>query len=939
MSAQRLFLLDAYALIFRSYYAFIRSPRINSKGINTSALFGFTLSLLDILEKERPDLLAVVFDPEGGSFRHEEYVEYKAQRDETPEGIVWAVPEIKRLLAAMAIPVLEIPRYEADDVIGAVAHRAEKEGYDVYMVTPDKDYAQLVTERCRMYRPSTKGYELWGPREVCEKFDLNAPIQVIDYLGLVGDTADNIPGCKGIGPKTASELLRNYHSIEGIYEHLSELKAGTKNKLEENKEMTLLSRYLATICTDIPLDFDTSSLVRQQPHTEPVQKLFEEYEFRSLSKRIPLLSSTLNDGERELFDSSTPLFAGLGSDASAQKEKEETTLFDAALLNETNPKKRLADVPHQYTLITTEEECQKLWQRLAETTAFAFDTETDGLDALSCHIVGASFAPAEGEAYFILLPEEATAVRAWLAPLSVLMQNPTILKVAQNAKFDLKVLSRYGIEEVSSLFDTLLAHYLIAPERPHNLDALAEQYLSYTPIHYDDLSPLKNFNLRKDVPLERLSDYAAEDADIALRLYPILRDELIKEGMYTLFTEVEMPLLSVLKRMEERGVRLDTQRLSEVAQGLEGELHNLESSIYEEAGQAFNISSPKQVGEILFETMNISNKPRKTKSGGYATSEEVLLQYAGAHPIVQRILDYRGVKKLLSTYVEALPTQLYPDGKLHTSFNQAVAATGRLSSSNPNLQNIPIRSSVGQEIRSALVPHDADFLFLSADYSQIELRLLAHLSEDEHLINAFCQGEDIHRTTAARIYKVAPEEVTALQRSFAKTANFGIIYGISAFGLSQRLHIPPKEAQSLIDSYFASYPTIKAFIDRCLHDARSKGYAETIMGRRRYLPDMNSRTATVRSFAERNAVNAPIQGAAADLIKVAMVRIDRALRERQMKSRMILQVHDELNFDAHRSELDALTDLVRHEMMHAIEGLRVPLEVEIGIGANWLEAH
>lgn len=938
MSAQRLFLLDAYALIFRSYYAFIRSPRINSKGINTSALFGFTLSLLDIIEKEKPDYLAVVFDPPGGSFRHEEYPEYKAQRDETPEGIIWAVPEIKKLLEAMAIPTVEVPRYEADDVIGALAHRAEKEGYDVYMVTPDKDYAQLVTDRCRIYRPSTKGYELWGPQEVCTKFELNHTHQVIDYLGLVGDSADNIPGCKGIGPKTASELLRSYGSIEEIYNNIALLKTGTRSKLEEHKEITLLSRYLATICTDVPIDLPIASLVRKQPYTTLVQRLFEEYEFRSLAKRIDVLAHESSNGEPTLFDASDTSAPPL-TEESIEPKSAEIDLFDLGMGQEEAPKKRLADISHHYTIVTTEEQRTALWKRLSTVQYFAFDTETDGLDAMSCSIVGASFAPAEGEAYFLPLPPDEATVREWLAPLRTLMQESTILKIAQNAKFDLKVLSRYGVNEVTSLFDTLLAHYLIAPERPHNLDSLAEQYLSYTPIAYEELASQKKFDLRQDVPLDLLADYASEDADVALRLYPILRDELQRLGMKTLFEEVEMPLLQVLQRMEERGVRLDTDRLLEVAKGLEEEMKKLEETIYTEAEQPFNISSPKQVGEILFEKMKISSRPRKTKGGGYATGEEILLQYASEHPIVQHILDYRGVKKLMSTYIEALPTLLYPDGKLHTSFNQAVAATGRLSSSNPNLQNIPIRSAVGQEIRSALVPDSDEYLFLSADYSQIELRLLAHLSEDEHLIDAFCRGEDIHRTTAARIYKVALEEVTPLQRSFAKTANFGIIYGISAFGLSQRLHIPPKEAQSLIDSYFASYPSIKAFIERCIEQARNKGYAETIMGRRRYLPDINSRTATVRSFAERNAVNAPIQGTAADLIKIAMVRIDKALRTKQMKSRMILQVHDELNFDAHRSEIEELTHLVHHEMTHAMEGLRVPLEVEIGVGANWLEAH
>lgn len=938
MATPRLFLLDAFALIYRSYYAFIRNPRITSTGIDTSALFGFTLSLLDIIEKESPDLLAVVFDPEGGSFRHAEYKEYKAQRDETPEGILWAIPEIKKMLKVMAIPAISIPNYEADDVIGALAKQAEKAGYEVYMVTPDKDYAQLVTEQCRMYRPATKGYELWGPQEVCAKFELETPAQIIDYLGLVGDTADNIPGCKGIGPKTASQLLRTYHTLEGIYEHLAELKPGVRGKLEEHKEMTLFSRYLATIRTDIDFDFPLTDLARKKAPLGHIKQLFDEYEFRTLQKRVEQIAS-ISTGqspyEREptLFD--LPTYTA----EEKVEESGEMSLFDQANLYSNKEKKQLADIPHTYKIVTTDEERAALWQRLSETTAFAFDTETDGLDALTCSIVGASFAPAEGEAYFLPLPQDKETVQTWLSPLANLMRNSSILKVAQNAKFDLKVLQRYGIEGVTPLFDTLLAHYLIAPERPHNLDALAEQYLNYVTIRYEELSPLKKFDLRTDVSLEKLTDYAAEDADVTLRLYPLLQKELQEGNMEKLFEEIEMPLLDVLKRMEERGIRLDIERLQEVGKGLNEEILKLEETIYKEAGHPFNISSPKQVGQVLFEEMKISTKPRKTRGGGYATGEEVLILYAPQHPIAQYILDYRGVRKLMNTYIEALPDLLYADGKLHTTFNQAIAATGRLSSSNPNLQNIPIRTTIGQEIRSALIPDNSDYLFLSADYSQIELRLLAHFSGDEHLIQSFCNGEDIHRNTAARIYKVTNEEVTARQRSFAKTANFGIIYGISSFGLSQRLHIPTREAQELIDNYFASYPTIQTFIEQCKETARTKGYAETLSGRRRYLPDINSQSITVRNFAERNAVNAPIQGTAADLIKIAMVRIDREMQRRGMKSRMTLQVHDELNFDAHKEELEELKELVRHEMTHAMSGLRVPLEVEMGVGANWLEAH
>ncbi len=917
-SPKRLFLLDAYSIIYRMYFAFKKNPRITSKGVNTSAIFGFFSRLFDILEKENPDALAVVFDPIGGSFRHKEYSDYKAQRDATPEDIKWSVPEIKKILKEMNIPVVEVPNFEADDVIGALAKQGEQEGLEVFMVTTDKDYAQLVTPNCKIYRFDLKGKEVWGEKEVCEKFELKECTQIIDYLGLIGDAADNIPGCKGIGPKGASNLLSKYGSIDEIYNHLSELSPRIKKLLEEQKEQTLFSRYLVKICTDIDLPVSIKELQRKEIEIAKITPFFEEYELRSLFTRLLKLRG---EAKKEEFS----------SDLIAEEQKEE--------VSESLSLKNIKTEQVNYQLIESEEERKKLWEYLKTVSSFAFDTETDGIDSLSCNIVGISFSTQKGEGFFLLLPNEKTLVRECLFPLVEIMKDTSVLKIAHNAKFDLEVLSRYGIEEVNHIFDTMIAHYLIAPELSHKLDILAENYLSYSTIKYEDLAPEKNFDLRKDVAKEVLKDYACEDADIAFQLYQIVNKEMDELGVKELFQEIEMPLVQVLQRMEERGIKLDVSRLQEVGSLLTGQLAGLQEKIFAIAGHPFNVGSPKQVGQVLFEELKISKKPRKTKSGAYATGEDVLQMYASYTPIVQYILEYRGVKKLQSTYVEALPLLLYPDGKLHSSFNQAVASTGRLSSSNPNLQNIPIKTSLGQEMRAAFVPESDEYCFLSADYSQVELRLLAHFSGDEHLIEAFVSGEDVHRKTAARIYKIEAEEVTPLQRSFAKTANFGIIYGISAFGLSQRLNIPPKEAQELIDNYFRSYPTIQNYIERSIAEARSKGYAETLLGRRRYLPDINSPSAAIRSFAERNAMNAPIQGTAADLIKIAMVRIDKAIKERGWKSRLILQVHDELNFDAHKDELEDLKQLVKQEMMSALGKLKVPLEVEMGVGNSWLEAH
>lgn len=934
LHGKRLFLLDASMLIYRAYFAFIRAPRFDSKGHNTSALFGFANSLIEILKKENPDYLAVVFDPAGGSFRHREYPEYKAQRDATPEGIIWAFPQVKRLLRSLRIPAIEVPDYEADDVVGTLSQRAEQEGLEVYMVTLDKDYGQLVTAHSRMYRPGTKGTEVWGEEEVCGKFGLTHCSQIVDYLALVGDASDNIPGCKGIGPKKASELLTQFGSIDAIYEHVQELSPSLKKKLEEGRENTLLSRYLAKICTDIPMAIEWDDFRRLEPDIPQLRALLAEFELHALGKR--LLPS-----EGESSDWGDGLFAPTAPSQGVDKGEwqGEPSLFSPQEIDPLQGLKRLQDTPHTYHIVRTEEERARLWARLAESAQFAFDTETDGLNPLTASIVAASFAPEVGEAYYLPLPEDFDEACALLHPLDALMRNTQILKMAQNAKFGQKLLARYGISSVAPLFDTLVAHYLIAPERRHNLDALAEQYLGYRTIAYHELSEKKNFDLRRDVPEELLVDYAAEDADVVRRLYPLLKEQLQKEGQENLFWEVEMPLVGVLERMEREGVQLDVDRLKEVSQGLNEELYKTEEEIYKWAGHPFNISSPKQVGVVLFEELHLLSGGKKTKTNAYSTSEETLSKCVGEHPIVQRVLDYRGLKKLIGTYTEALPNLVYPDGRLRTSYNQAVAVTGRLSSSDPNLQNIPIRSSIGQEIRAAFVPRNGDFTFLSADYSQIELRLMAHFSQDEHLIKAFVEGEDVHRSTAARIYKVAPEEVTSLQRSHAKTANFGIIYGISAYGLSQRLKIDASAASALIKSYFENYPAVRAYMDECVQKAKSLGYAETLLGRRRYLPDINSRSATVRQFAERNAVNAPIQGTAADLIKVAMVRIDAKMRELNMRSRMIMQVHDELNFDAYLPEVEQLRELVLREMREAIPNLRVPLEVEIGTGTNWLEAH
>lgn len=942
MSHKTVFLLDAYALIFRAYYAFIRAPRRDSKGRDVSAVFGFALSLQDLIDKYAPDYLAVAFDPPGGTFRHREYPEYKAQRDATPEGIITAVPLIKQLLEAYKIPIIEIPDYEADDVIGTLAVQAEKEGYRVMMVTPDKDYAQLVTPSRIILRPANGGgYEEMGVDEVRHKFGLQSPEQMIDYLGLVGDSADNIPGCKGIGPKGAEKLLSEYGTIDNLLVHAEEIAGANGKKIREHVEEIRMSRYLAKICTHVPVQFDAELYRRETPDAAAIQSLFEELQFRTLLKRV--LSDAGNtimqtgDAEPIMDDLFAPQISVSQLSNQTASEASAATLIPTSLHS-------LADTPHEYRLVETETERRWLADRLLRAHVVAFDTETTHVDALKAELVAISFAIDPHEAYCMPLDAQRNECMRQLDPFRAVLESPDILKVGQNIKYDMQVLFQYGMEVQAPMFDTMLAHYLLWPDRRHNMDLMAEQLLGYRTMTFETLTaglpllPNQSPNLRAADP-RTLCDYAAEDADVTLQMYLHMEPMLRQDNLMELMMQVEMPLVPVLCSMERGGVRLDTRILSRIENDLEQELVHLENEIYRLAEKTFNINSSRQVGEILFDNLKIAEKPRKTKNGSYSTSEEVLEQLAGAHPIVPLILDYRGTKKLLSTYLQPMPDMLYPDGRLHGSFNQAVAATGRLSGSNPNLQNIPIRTEQGRRIREAFVPDNADCLFLSADYSQIELRLMAHLSQDEEMIADFMAGHDIHAATAAKIFHVPLNEVTAEMRRQAKTANFGIIYGISAFGLAQRLTISRTQAAELIKGYFATYPGVKAYMDKAIEEGRERGYVTTLMGRRRYLDGIRSANSVVRGNAERNAINAPIQGTAADIIKMAMNRIYHRMRQDGMKSRLILQVHDELNFNVLPEELEQMKVIVRSGMEDALPGLRVPLIAEIGVGKNWLEAH
>ncbi len=929
-SYMKLFLLDAYALIYRSYYAFLKNPRINSKKQNTSAIFGFVNTLEDVLKKENPTHIGVVFDPSGPTFRHEMYEQYKAQREETPEVIRESVPVIKEIIEAYNIPLLEVAGYEADDVIGTLAKEASLNGFKVYMMTPDKDYGQLVEENVWIYKPKygSSDFEILGIKEVKEKYGLENPMQMIDLLGLMGDKSDNIPGCPGVGEKIAQKLLEEFGTIENLLEHTDELKGSMKEKIETNKEMILFSRLLATIKVDVPIAFEPEKLKREKMNEEVLRRIFNELEFKNLITRIfgeeksttPLPSSLKNIGfQGSLFPEFEP------GDA---EEKKYSNLKDIKTVN------------HSYKTIQYESDMDYLIEKIFARKFVSFDTETTGIDPLQAELVGMSFSVVEGEAYYLPVSENFEEAKKSVQRFKVILESDKILKIGQNIKYDILVLKKYDVNVKGKMFDTMIAHYLLNPELRHNMDYLAETYLQYETIHIDSLIGHKGKNQlnMRQVPIPLITDYAAEDADVTLKLKNIFEKEIEENNFSALFYQIEMPLVKVLADMEAAGVRLDTDALKIFSQHLTELLIVLESEIFQMAGLQFNINSAKQVGEILFDRMKIIDKAKKTKTGQYITNEEVLESLRSKHPIVEKLLEYRGLKKLLSTYVDALPELINPKtGKIHTTFNQTVASTGRLSSTNPNLQNIPIRDEEGKEIRRSFIP-DENCLFFSADYSQIELRIMAHLSQDKNMVEAFSCGQDIHAATAAKIYKIPIEEVTKDMRRKAKTANFGIIYGISVFGLAERLNIPRSEAKELIDGYFETYPDVKKYMDESIEKARTNGFVETIFHRKRFLADINSRNAVVRGYAERNAINAPIQGSAADIIKLAMVNIHDRFYKENIRSKMILQVHDELNFNVLKEELDAVKQIVIEEMERAAS-LSVPLIADCGVGKNWLESH
>ena len=918
----KLFLLDAYALIYRAYYAFIRTPRINSKGLNTSAVLGFCNTLNEILTKEQPTHIGVAFD-HGKTFRHEAFPEYKAQREETPEDIKLSVPIIKDILEAFNIPVLQCDGFEADDVIGTLATKAGEEGIQTFMLTPDKDYGQLIRDNVKMYRPRHGGgYDIIGPGEIEEKYGISSPKQVIDLLALMGDKADNFPGCPGVGEKTAVRLINEFGSVEQLIEHASEIKGKLGEKVAVAEEDIKMSKFLATIRTDVPIELNLENLKVAEPDKEKLTKLFAELEFKSLADKF------LNKGEKKQKTQNVQLSLFEEFTGEGQKIAENRTLED------------IKSHSHEYKLVDKQEDIIKLYDFLRTKDILSLDTETTSTSTIDAELVGLSFAVEENKAFYVPIPanrEEALKILLIFKPL---YEDPNILKVGQNIKYDFEVLMNYGIRLGGKMFDTMLAHYIIQPELRHNMDYMAEVYLNYKTIHIDELIGAKGKNQKsmRDLNPADIYEYAAEDADITLRLKNVLEPKLKEVGGEDLFWNIEMPLVPVLADMEMNGVCLDTVALAETAKAFNKRMDDLEAHIYELAGEKFNISSPKQVGDILFGKMQIMEKPKKTKTGQYVTSEEVLMSMRAKAPIIDDILAYRGLKKLLGTYVEALPKLINPKtGRIHTSFNQAVTATGRLSSSDPNLQNIPVRDDDGKEIRKCFVP-EPGCLFFSADYSQIELRIMAHLSEDENMMAAFRDRHDIHTATAAKIYHEELDQVTATQRKKAKQANFGIIYGITTYGLAQRMGIDNKEAKQLIDDYFRTFPKVQEYMEKAKQTAREKGYAETLFSRRRYLPDINSKNGTVRGFAERNAINAPIQGSEADIIKVAMIRIHKRFMDEKIRSKMILQVHDELNFSVYPDEKEKVEAIVRQEMENAYV-LRVPLVADAGWGENWLEAH
>lgn len=925
---KKLFLLDAYALIFRSYYAFIKNPRITSKGLNTSAIFGFLLTLEEVLQKQKPTHIAVVFDSSEPTFRHKMYSEYKATREETPEDIKKAVPYIKQLVEAYRIPILECPGFEADDIIGTLANKAARKGFVTYMMTPDKDFAQLVSDRIFMYKPSRAGNEsvIWGIEDVKREFNVKSPERVIDILGLMGDTSDNIPGAPGVGPKTAMKLISEFGSIEELLKNTDKLQGRIKEILEKHKEQVLLSKKLVTINTNTPVEFDEESLKLEPPDKEKLKILFDELEFRQTASRI--LSESTENKDTLVVEQETK----------TSPETIQGTLFGETAVSET--KLNIEVVPHSYNLIQTREDLKKLVEELSKLEEFCFDTETTSINALESELVAIAFSWIKGKGYLVYFPDNENEIKEMLSILKPVFENDRIRKIGQNIKFDIQVLANYGIEVRGALFDTMIAHYLLEPDMRHNMDYLAETYLSYKPVSIESLIGERGRNQKtmRSVPVEKIVEYSVEDADITLQLKELFEPKIIKEGMKELAENIEMPLIRVLACMERAGVKLDEENLKSIAVGLREDIIRLEEEIYALAGEEFNISSPRQLGNILFIKLKLDDKAKLTKTKQFITNEEILQKLVNRHPIVGKVLEYRGLKKLLTTYVETLPLLINKKtGRIHTSFNQAVAATGRLSSNNPNLQNIPVRDERGREIRKAFVPEDG-YIFLSADYSQIELRLMAHLSGDKNMIEDFISGHDIHTATAAKIFGVSFDEVTREMRSRAKTANFGIIYGISSFGLSERLNIGRKEAKELIDGYFASYPGVKQYMEESIKQAREKGYVTTMFGRRRYVRDINSRNQVVRGNAERNAINAPIQGSAADIIKIAMIRIFDQIRNKGLKSRMILQVHDELILEVAHDELELVKEIVISEMTGAAS-LKVPLKVDWGTGSNWLEAH
>ncbi|MBP6260041.1 MAG: DNA polymerase I [Paludibacter sp.] len=951
---KKLFLIDAYAIIYRAYYAFIRAPRVNSKGLNTSAIYGFVNTLEDVLKREKPTHIAVAFDPKGKTFRHEAYDLYKAQRESTPEDIRLAVPIIKKIVQAYNIPVLEVPGFEADDVIGTMAKKAEIAGFEVFMLTPDKDYGQLVSNHIFMYRPKhTGGFEVMGPDEVKAKYDLDSHEQVIDLLGLMGDASDNIPGCPGVGEKTAVKLLKEFGSIDNLLLNTDQLKGALKTKVEANKELIIFSRFLATIKIDVPVDFDENALEIEPVNEADLQALFDELEFRTMSQskfKKPFTSLPPDEAVTSIQfvrpkspKGQTSLFDAFDAEDEPKHTKSEKPKEATVQLLEEAPENGLLtikNVPHKYHLVDTKVKRADLVSKLFMQKSVCFDTETTGLNVFAADLVGLSFCFTKGEAYYVTLPADKSEISEVLHEFKAFFQSEHIEKIGQNIKFDLLMLAMYGIELKGPMFDTMIAHYLVQPELRHGMDYLAEIYLRYRTIHYDDLVGGKGKNQIdiRFVDLDLLCDYAAEDADITFQLKEILEKEIHENGLQNLFYEIEMPLMKVLARMEQNGVRIDSEALRLSSVVLTGEMIELEKQIHELAGYEFNVSSPAQVGEILFDRLKLDEKAKKTKTGQYSTSEDVLEKIRSKHPIIGKILDYRGLKKLLSTYIDALPQLINQStGKVHTSFNQTVTSTGRLSSTNPNLQNIPIRDAQGKEIRKAFIPDDG-CVFLSADYSQIELRIMAHLSGDANMLDAFNSGHDIHTATAAKIFKKALDEVTTDMRRKAKTANFGIIYGISTFGLADRLSIPRAEAKELIDGYFATYPDVKRYMDEAIQRAKEAGYVETIFGRKRFLADINSQNSIVRGYAERNAINAPIQGSAADIIKIAMVKIQNRLEKENLHTTMTMQVHDELNFNVPVSEVEIAKKIVVDEMENAIK-LQVPLIADCGVGANWLEAH